>query len=107
MVPVHLPLTRCGRNVRFCASDPCLVSEATTPAVSMGHRQNDMLAEFHMSDVCAERIGGKPWPPYAGSQLSPAHPPLENCLKASANPGAAVTTLPRSVAPVASPGRLS
>src|SRR5260221_14791351 len=102
MVPVHLPLTRFGRYVAFCASEPWRISEATTPAVSIGHRQNAMLAEFHILDVCAEMMCGRPWPPYCGSQFKPVHPPSENCLKAPPKPGAAVTTLPFSFAPVVS-----
>src|ERR1700704_5752773 len=107
MVPVHLPLTRFGRYVSFCASDPWRINDATTPAVSIGQRQNDMLAEFHISDVCAEMICGNPCPPYCGSQLRPVQPPCENCRKASANPGAEITTLPLILAPVVSPRRLS
>src|SRR5882672_4510691 len=107
MVPVHLPDTRFGRYSAFWWSEPWRISAATTPAVSIGHRQNDMLAEFHISEVCAEMMCGNPWPPYCGSQFNPVQPPCENCLKASANPGADVTTLLFSFAPVASPGRLS
>src|SRR5882672_4215915 len=107
MVPVHLPDTRFGRYSAFWWSEPWRISAATTPAVSIGHRQNDMLAEFHISEVCAEMMCGSPCPPNCGSQFSPVQPPSENCRNASLKPGAAVMTLLSSLAPVRSPSLLS
>jgi hypothetical protein len=51
---------------------------SVAPLVSMGHRQNDMFAAFHISESCWESTWGSPWPPKRGSPPTAAQPASTN-----------------------------
>ncbi len=103
IVPVHVPETIFSRYVVLIPSPAWASIASTAPWLSSGHRPNDKFAPCHISWSANATSHGKPCPPCAGSNTTEFHPPSQNCLYASLNPFAVVTTPSLSTFPSRSP----
>ncbi|MNV57055.1 hypothetical protein D3C71_1493680 [compost metagenome] len=76
--PVQVPAYMFGRYLVFSASLAWALIDRQAPAVNIGYRPNDRLAELTISSTCAEIALGMPMPPNCGSPPTPTQPPSAN-----------------------------
>ncbi len=79
-MPVQVPSTIFLTYVSLICSEPRSSSASTAPAVSIGQRENDKFADFHISMTGVETVLGRPCPPYSAGAWSAFQPPATNCL---------------------------
>ncbi len=63
-----------GRKRALSASLPWCAIASTAPRVSIWHRLNAMLDDFHISSTAVDSSVGMPWPPYSGAAGMPFQP---------------------------------